>query len=73
MKIQKSFATDDFIPIEKKEFECPNCHRPFYVAKLPDWMGDAFYRDMCEMKDKQLSEMLAHIRDLEEKLNGRIY
>lgn len=64
---------DKFIEIEKKEFLCPNCHRPFYVEKLPDWMGSDFYKDMCKAKDEELSFLYKKIRELEDKLGPGKY
>ena len=58
----------DKIDLEIKSFPCPNCGREFRVYKMPDWMGSDFYKDMCELKDKQLSKAYERIRELEEKL-----
>lgn len=59
-------APSDFIKVEEHQFICHHCHRPFYVAKMPDWMGSDFYKDMCKRKDEQLSLAYKRIRELEE-------
>lgn len=61
-------AVPEYITIEKKQFDCPNCNRPFYVAKMPDWMGSDFHEDMSKEKDKQLRFLHKKLRAFEQSV-----